>query len=78
MNIKLIISDNCDACNRAKAVIEDIKANGYEFDVETIHINAFTDKRILITITPALLIDDKLYSYGDIDEQRLLHKIGKC
>lgn len=76
MNIKLVISDNCDACNRAKAVIENIKASGYEFDVETIHINAFPDKRILIT--PALLIDDKLYSYGDIDEQRLLHKIGKC
>lgn len=75
MDLKLIISDNCEACDRAKAFIEGIKLDNPLLNIETIHTNSFTNRRI--SITPALLIDDKLFSYGDIDKKRLLKKIGK-
>lgn len=75
MNLKLIISDDCEACERAKAVMDSIKFNNPLLEIETIHKDSFSDGRI--AITPALLIDDKLFSYGDIDPKRLFIKIGK-
>ncbi|MDP2301042.1 MAG: thioredoxin family protein [Ignavibacteria bacterium] len=74
MNLKLIISDNCAACDRAKKVLETIHINNPNVSLETIHINSYHGKRI--SITPALFIDDKLFSYGDIDETRLNKKLN--
>lgn len=75
MQLKLIISDDCDACIRAKKVLKKIILNNPLLSFQMIHINSFHDRRI--TITPALLIDDKLFSYGDIDEQKLIEKIKR-
>jgi hypothetical protein len=74
MNLTLIISDNCEACDRAKKVIEKFRENYSQITIETIHINSYHGKRI--SITPALLIDQKLFSYGDIDESKLLSKLN--
>lgn len=74
MKLKLIISDDCDACVRAKKVLETITLDKPLLSIQIIHSNSFLDRRI--SITPALLIDDKLFSYGDIDEQKLLKKIN--
>jgi len=41
--------------------------------VEIIHINAFEAKGI--SITPALLLNNQLFSYGDIEESKLLPKL---
>lgn len=76
MKLKLIISDNCDACVRAKKILEIILLDNPLLSIQTIHINSFHDRRI--SITPALLIDDKLFSYGDIDKQKLLNKIKRA
>jgi len=74
MNITLIISDNCEACDRAKKVIERICNTHPQITIETIDIGSYRDKRI--SITPALVIDKQLFSYGDIDEERLFKKLN--
>lgn len=74
MNLTLIISDNCDACDQAKELLHKIHLRKPEIMIEIIHINSYKARRIFIT--PALLINNKLFSYGDIDEQKLLSKIS--
>lgn len=75
MILKLIISDECDTCERAKQVLESFHLDNPSLSIQTININSFHDRRI--SITPALLIDDKLFSYGDIDPQKLIIKIKR-
>lgn len=74
MNLTLIISDNCEACDRAKKVLEKFRKNYSQITTETVHINYYDKKRI--SITPALLIDQELFSYGDIDEAKLSKKLN--
>mgnify|MGYP005850909647 CR=1 FL=1 len=74
MTLRLIFSDNCKACKRAKKTLDTLKHNHPNLDIETNHINNFNNGRT--SITPALFIDDILFSYGDIDKNRLLKKIG--
>jgi glutaredoxin len=75
MNLKLIISNNCEACDRAKSLLASIRNERSNIQIETIHINSFQGKKI--SITPALFINDKLFSYGDIDETRLNKKLNR-
>ncbi len=75
MQLKLIISDNCNACLRAEKILKKIVFENPLLSLQIIHINSFHDKRI--NITPALLIDNKLFSYGDIDQQKLFNKINR-
>lgn len=74
MTLRLIYSDNCEACIRAKKTLNTLKHSHPNLDIETIHINSL--KIVRLSITPALFIDDVLFSYGDIDKNRLLKKIG--
>ncbi|MGB9663827.1 MAG: hypothetical protein ACPL25_02745 [Ignavibacteria bacterium] len=74
MNLTLIISDNCEACERAKKVLEKIQINYPHISIQTIHINSYKGKGI--SIIPALLIDQKLFCYGDIDEVSLSKKLN--
>lgn len=74
MILTLILSDNCEACDRAKITLDKIQLKYPQATVETIHINSFNGRRV--SITPALLVDNKLFSYGDIDESKLLAKLN--
>ncbi len=74
MTLTLIISDNCDACERSKIILENIQNAKPAVHIEVLHINSYNQRRI--SVTPALLIDNKLFSYGDIDEEKLLAKIN--
>ncbi|MEG8990541.1 hypothetical protein VJY32_12295 [Ignavibacteria bacterium 4148-Me] len=74
MILTLIISDNCDACERAKKVIEKIRNTHPKITTETIHIDSYKGKKV--TITPALFIDQMLFCYGDIDEISLSKKLN--
>ncbi|GAB4133509.1 MAG: hypothetical protein Fur0015_06740 [Ignavibacteriales bacterium] len=69
MTIKLIVSDDCEACKRAEKIIHSLSLDSKDVKIETVNINKYEDKKIIIT--PALLIDDKLFSYGDINENKL-------
>ena len=73
MTLTLIVSDNCEVCDRAKVVLSKIHLDFPEIAVEIIHIDAYNDRKI--SITPALLINNKLFCYGDMDEMRLNKKI---
>lgn len=75
MNLTLIISDNCKACERAKNVLQKIQIYYPEISVEIIDSASFKNSRI--SITPALLINQELFSYGDIDKNKLLVKLNR-
>lgn len=74
MILTLIISDKCDACERAKKVIEKISIMYPQITTKIIHIDSYKEKKV--SITPALFIDQKLFCYGDIDEISLSKKIN--
>ena len=74
MKLTLIISSNCPACERAKTVLKSINLSHPKIATEFIDVNAYTKKNIFIT--PALLIDDILFNYGDINENYLKQKIN--
>lgn len=74
MYLKLIISYNCAACERAKKQLQKIQADNPKIKVEIIHRNLLKDRRIFIT--PALLLNNELFSYGDIDESKLLSRLN--
>ena len=67
--LDLIIEKNCPVCRRT---IKDLKAymserNDIRLKVSDIDKNEFEN----ISIVPALLIDGKLFDYGDIDIKKL-------
>lgn len=74
MNLTLIISDNCEACERARQILLKMKFENPNITTNVIDRKIF--KRKKIQITPALFINDELFSYGDIDEVRLLAKLN--
>jgi glutaredoxin len=73
MNLTLIISDNCAACERAKETLRKIQLNYPQVLLEIININFLNDRSI--SITPALLVNNQLFSYGDIDEPKLYRQM---
>ena len=75
MNLSLIITRNCAACKRVQNVLKDIVLRYPELKLNVINVNDFTGKGVIIV--PALLIDDELYSYGDVDEAKLLSYISR-
>jgi uncharacterized peroxidase-related enzyme len=75
MTLKLIVSDDCKACQRVQSLLESIKSDHPFLNVETVNINSCRNKRIFIT--PALFIEDELFSYGDIEKDQLIIKIKK-
>jgi len=48
--------------------------NNPQIITEIININSYKAGRILIT--PALIVNNQLFSYGDIDVEKLLSKIN--
>lgn len=73
MNITLIINDKCKACERAKQTLHMFQMD-YPAIVTKIS-NRKEFKKFPINITPALLVNDELFNYGDIDKEKLLSKI---
>jgi len=74
VNLTLVISENCSACERAKKVFLNIQMQNPSIFFNIVNINSFQDNRI--AIIPALLINDELFSYGDIDRDKLESKLN--
>jgi glutaredoxin len=73
MNITLFVTKRCTACDRVRTTVERI--SGERKDVE-LHVEDIKEARPQgIVIVPALFIEDELYSYGDIDENKFLESI---
>ncbi len=73
MNITLFITDNCLSCQRVENQLKELLRNRKEInflieDIKKVNSNS-------IIIAPALFIDDELYSYGDLDEDKFLERL---
>lgn len=73
LNLTLVVSRNCNACKRAEQKLLNLQIQNSSLVVKIVDINSFNDSRI--AITPALLINNKLFSYGDIDPDKLKLKM---
>jgi predicted thioredoxin/glutaredoxin len=74
MDLTLIISNNCKACARAQKTLEMILNDNSGINLTTLHKKNYINKSIVIT--PALFVDGVLFSYGDIDTDKLLKIIN--
>ncbi len=74
MKLSLIVTHTCSACSRAETSLKNIILKHPEISLNIIDINDFNDN--VISIVPALLVDNELFSYGDIDEAKLLSYIS--
>ena len=70
MDLTLIIKDNCNACKRVEHVLIELSKKWPE--VLLLVINVKNINRSKTQIVPSLYVNQKLYSYGDIDEQKLV------
>lgn len=73
MDLTLVITNNCETCKRAVNQLKQITEKKKDINFVIVNINDF--KRKGIVIVPALLINDELFSYGDIDEAKLFAKL---
>lgn len=74
MSLTLLVTKNCNACKRVESQLNKFieKVN---IELLIMDINDFN--RPGIAIVPALLIGNELFSYGDVDENRLLKKLAQ-
>ena len=74
MKITLLISENCPACERALSALSNLRMNGRKL---SFGISNIADSAVnVIPIVPALFVNDKLFSYGDVNTERLAEYIS--
>ena len=73
MNITLFITDNCLSCQRVENQIKKLLRNRKEINLLVEDIKKVNSNGIIIA--PAVFVDDKLYSYGDLDEEKFLERL---
>ena len=74
MNITLFVAKNCPACKRVKSQVEWLLGNRKDINITIEDLQETRPEGIVIV--PALFIDDELYSYGEIDEEKFLERVG--
>ena len=72
MKLDLVITENCCSCKHVEKLLRD-----YLFDKKSISFNVVFQQNYeaKIVIVPALLVDGKLFGYGDVDLRKLTEKI---
>lgn len=73
MTLTLFITDQCQACARVQQQVSDITNKSDRLNLQIENIKDYPKNNLLIV--PALYIEDELYAYGDINENRLLKRI---
>jgi len=73
MNITLFITDNCLSCQRVENQIKKLLRDKKEINLLIEDIKKVNSNGIIIA--PAVFVDDKLYSYGDLDEEKFLERL---
>jgi Thioredoxin domain len=73
MILTLFITDKCPACTRVQKQVTDITKKSNNLNLQIENIKDCPNNNILIV--PALYIEDELYAYGDINENRLMKRI---
>jgi len=75
MKLTLVISENCESCRRVEKHLRRILKIFSGISLSVININNIYDHRVLIT--PALLLEEELFAYGEVDEDKLTLKINE-
>ena len=72
MKFDLVVTENCSACKRAEELL-----TNYFIDKKSISFNVSLQRNFEknIAIVPALLVEGKLFAYGEIDLLKLDAKI---
>ncbi len=72
MKFDLVVTENCSACRRMEELLKE-----YLIDKKSIRFNISLQRNFKknIAIVPALLVEGKLFAYGEIDIQKLDDKI---
>ena len=74
MKITLLISENCPACERALSALSKLTLNGRKLSFGITNIADSTVN--VIPIVPALFVNDILFSYGDVNTEKLTEYIS--
>lgn len=69
MELTLLVNNNCGACSRAEKDLRNFVLNRTDIKLSVININSYQKKSLFIA--PALLVEDELFSYGDINFDKL-------
>lgn len=75
MKLTLVVSENCRSCKRAESQLRQMALQNRNIKIIIINSNNFSNYSAIIV--PALFVEDELFSYGDIDEGKLISKINK-
>jgi len=73
MKITLFITGNCLSCQRVENQLIELLNNRKEISLLVENIKKVNSNGIIIA--PALFIDDELYSYGDLDEEKFIERL---
>lgn len=73
MNLTLIITNNCSSCKRVVAQLEQFSAKNKNVNLLIQNLNNVKYKGVVIV--PALLIEEELFAYGDVNEEKLAYKL---
>ena len=73
MNITLFVTKKCNSCDRTRSVLEKIATDRKNIMLYVEDIKEAQSKGIVIA--PALFIEDELYAYGEIDEEKFLERL---
>lgn len=68
MDLTLIVKDNCVACVRVERILRKL-INGQKEIILSV-INSKNTTSLKTQICPALFVNQELYSYGDINEEK--------
>jgi predicted thioredoxin/glutaredoxin len=73
MNITLFITANCVSCQRVENQLKELLRNRKEINFLVEDIKKVNSNGIIIA--PAVFVNDKLYSYGELDEEKFLERL---
>ena len=73
MNITLFITDNCLSCQRVENQLKKLLRDRKEINLLIEDIKKVNSNGIIIA--PAVFVNDELYSYGDLDEEKFLERL---
>ena len=66
------VTNNCAACKRVVALLKEYTAAENNVQLKIINVKDSTKK---VSIVPAVFLNDKLYSFGDINKSDLNKKV---
>jgi glutaredoxin len=75
MDLTLIVTDNCNACKRVERALKELAKKRNEVLLSIINIKDVDNPKT--QIVPSLYINQMLYSYGDINEHKLVDYLNE-